>query len=58
MDRKVPITISMDNATLTELERLARNNGTNRSEMVRRLIDEAARKLVDPSPVYSTKATA
>ena len=55
MDRLFPISVSIDEATLERLERLVAERKSNRSAVIRELIDSAAKTLVDPSPAYTTK---
>ena len=59
-DRMYPVSFTMPQDVLEDLEQLAEANGCNRSEMVRLLIKNALnggkKTLVDPSPPYRAEA--
>lgn len=55
MDRLFPISVSIDEATLERLEWLAKERKSNRSAVIRELIDDAAKALVDSGVTYQTK---
>ena len=55
MDRLFPISVSIDEATLERLERLVAERKSNRSAVIRELIDNAAKTLVDSGVQYQTK---
>ena len=50
-----PISISVDTPTLERLERLVAERKSNRSAVIRELIDSAAKTLVDSGVPYQTK---
>ena len=50
-----PISISVNKETLQQLERLAKQRKSNRSAVIRELIDHAAKTLVDSGVTYQTK---